>query len=109
MKRERFEQLVHEAITDLPEEFRSRLENVVIIVEEHHPDEDLFGLYEGTPLTERGSEPPLFPDRIYIYQEPIEEESENDAEIRREVQLTIMHEIAHFFGIEDDVLEDLGY
>ena len=109
MNRERFEQLVSAAIAEMPEEFRKRLENVAIIVEDRHPDEDLFGLYEGTPLPERGSEAPLYPDRIWIFQEPIEQECEDEDQVKEEIRLTIMHEVAHFFGIDDDALDDMGY
>ena len=93
----------------MPEEFRKRLENVAIIVEDRHPDEDLFGLYEGTPLPERGGEAPLYPDRIWIFQEPIEQECEGEDEVKEEIRLTIMHEVAHFFGIDDDALDEMGY
>jgi predicted Zn-dependent protease with MMP-like domain len=104
----------------LPEEFKSKLRNVVVIVEnrpsnelldrmEIPPDDTLFGLYEGVPLTERGFEAPLHPDRIFIFQEPIEEACRNEAEMKEEIQTTIMHEIAHFFGIGDDELDEMGY
>ena len=109
MNRERFEQLVSAAIAEMPEEFRKLLENVAIIVEDRHPDEDLFGLYEGTPLPERGAEAPLYPDRIWIFQEPIEQECEDEDQVKEEIRLTIMHEVAHFFGIDDDALDDMGY
>jgi predicted Zn-dependent protease with MMP-like domain len=120
MDRERFEKLVDAAITELPDEFQEKLTNVVVIVErrpsralldemEIPPGDTLFGLYEGTPLTERGFEPPLHPDRIRIFQEPIEEVCENDNEIKEEIRTTIMHEVAHFFGIDDDDLEEMGY
>ena len=120
MQRKQFEKLVDAAISALPEEFRARLENVAVLVEDHpskdlmdrmemDPDDLLFGLYEGTPLTERGFEAPLHPDRIWIFQEPIENICETDSEIQEEIRVTIMHEIAHFFGIDDDALEDMGY
>ena len=120
MERRRFESLVSDAIARMPAEFRERLENVVVIVEDRpskellermevEPDDTLFGLYEGTPLTERGFDSPLHPDRIWIFHEPIEEVSETDDDVREEIALTIMHEIAHFFGIDDDALEDMGY
>jgi predicted Zn-dependent protease with MMP-like domain len=73
------------------------------------PEDTLFGLYEGTPLTERGFEAPLFPDRIWIFQRPIESVCATHDEIQEEIRVTIMHEIAHFFGIDDDTLEDMGY
>ena len=120
MDRERFEKLVDAAIAELPDEFQEKLTNVVVIVErrptralleemEIPPGDTLFGLYEGTPLTERGFEAPLHPDRIRIFQEPIEEVCENDDEIKEEIRTTIMHEVAHFFGIDDDDLEEMGY
>ena len=120
MNRKRFEKLVHQAIAELPEEFREKLQNVAIIVEDNPSDEmleemeipegdTLFGLYEGTPLTERGFDSPLHPDRIWIFQEPIEDECETEEEIIEEIKITIVHEVAHFFGLDDDYLEDLGY
>src|SRR5262245_17732532 len=107
MQRTRFEQLVDAAIGELPEEFKTRLQNVVVIIEarpsrdllkrmEIPPDETLFGLYEGVPLTERGWDAPLHPDRIWIFQEPIEEACATESEIKEEIQTTIMHEVAHF-------------
>lgn len=120
MNRARFEHLVDCAIADLPSEFKEKLENVAVIVEDRPgkellaameipPDETLFGLYEGTPLTERGFEVPLHPDRIWIFQEPIEEECDDEAEILEEIRTTLMHEIAHFFGFDDEELEERGY
>jgi predicted Zn-dependent protease with MMP-like domain len=73
------------------------------------PGDTLFGLYEGTPLTERGFQGPLYPDRILIFQEPIEAECRSEEEIVNEIEVTIAHEVAHFFGLDDDYLEDLGY
>jgi predicted Zn-dependent protease with MMP-like domain len=120
MRRDEFERLTQAAIAELPEEFRSHLKNIAVIVEDEpsaellermgmDPDELLFGLYEGTPLTERGFEAPLHPDRIWIFQQPIEDVCSTDEEIQEEIRITIMHEIAHFFGIDDDALEDMGY
>lgn len=120
MKRESFEQLVQDAIRELPEEFRQKLENVVVIIEDEPssellerldvlPEDSLFGLYEGIPLTERGFEAPLHPDRIWIFQGPIEDECESEEDIKEEVKITIVHEVAHFFGLDDDYLEALGY
>jgi len=120
VERKAFELLVQRAIQDLPPEFREKLANVVILVEDQPSpellermevpeDETLFGLYEGVPLTERGIDAPLYPDKIWIFQEPIEEACDSNEEILEEVQLTIMHEVAHFFGLDDDYLEALGY
>ena len=121
MDRNAFEKLVQKSIRELPEEFRKRLENVAVIVEDYpseeltmqmdlSPEETLFGLYEGVPLTERGFfEQPLHPDRIRIFQRAIEDECESAQEIEAELKATIVHEIAHFFGMDDDYLEEIGY
>jgi predicted Zn-dependent protease with MMP-like domain len=111
---------VDRAIERLPAEFREKLQNVAVIVEDRPSAElleqmevpqgdTLFGLYEGTPLTERGFQTPLHPDRIWIFKEPIERECETEKEIIEEIETTIVHEVAHFFGLDDDYLEDLGY
>ena len=120
MNRKNFEKLVNEAIEELPSEFRKRLENVVVIVDDRpSPDllermempreETLLGLYEGMPLTERGFQAPLYPDRIWIFQQPIEQECDTEDELREEIKTTIVHEVAHFFGLDDEYLENLGY
>jgi len=121
MDRRAFEKLLDEAIGELPEEFREKLKNVALIVEDYPSEElmrqmdipegdTLFGLYEGTPLTERGYfDAPLHPDRILIFQGAIEDECDSPEEIKEELKITLVHEIAHFFGIDDDYLEELGY
>ncbi len=121
MDRVKFENLVDQAIRELPAEFRKKLENVVVIVEDRPSEEfldemeipsgdTLLGLYEGTPLTERGfGFTPLHPDRIWIFQDPIEEVCENEEQITEEIKTTIVHEVAHFFGLDDEYLEQLGY
>ncbi len=121
MDRRAFEKLISDAIQELPEEFRKKLTNVAIIVEDYpseelaerlslDPDHTLFGLYEGVPLTERGYfAEPLYPDRILIFQRAIEDECDTPEEIKEELKLTLVHEIAHFFGMDDDYLEDIGF
>src|SRR5262245_27756116 len=121
MERATFEALVHEALQDLPQLFKEKLQNVAIIVEDYPSpevlermevpeDETLFGLYEGVPLTERGYfDAPLHPDRVFIFQEPIENVCNSPEEIKEEVRITVMHELAHFFGFDDDELEEAGY
>jgi len=120
MNRMKFENLVDQAIRELPAEFRKKLENVVVIVEDRPSEEVLndleitsgdtvFGLYEGTPLPERGFDTPLHPDRIWVFQGPIEEECESEEEITEEIKTTIVHEVAHFFGLDDEYLKGLGY
>jgi predicted Zn-dependent protease with MMP-like domain len=121
MERKAFESLVHEALQDLPQQFKDKLANIAIIVEDYPSDElldrmevpedeTLFGLFEGVPLTERGHfDAPLYPDRVWIFQGPIEEACNSLQEIKEEVRITVAHELAHFFGFDDDTLEDLGY
>jgi predicted Zn-dependent protease with MMP-like domain len=115
-----FEDLLHRAIRELPAEFRKKLKNVAIIIEDYPseelkermdipPEDTLFGLYEGIPLTERGFEDPLHPDRILIFQRAIEDECDSPEEIKEELKITLVHEIAHFFGLSDEYLEELGY
>lgn len=118
---EAFARLVEQAIDRIPEELRACLENVVVSVKRRPsldllaemglaPDEPLFGVYLGTPLTERSfGEPPLYPDTIHIYQEPLEEYCTSHEQLVDEIELTVVHEIAHFFGFTDAELEDLGY
>ena len=109
---QRFEDLVAEAIDGLPDWVHERLENVQVIVEAHPPRDEpnLLGLYEGIPLTERGNEYTwALPDRITLYRKTIEREAGGDAAaIRHVVADTVVHEIAHFFGISDERLHELG-
>jgi predicted Zn-dependent protease with MMP-like domain len=119
MEHERFERFVTRAIDGLPEEFRLRLENVDIVVAERptrrqlprlreRRGETLLGLYEGIPLTRRGRHYGLVtPDKITIFQKPIEAMCRNDAEIIATIQRVVQHEIAHHFGISDDRLHQL--
>jgi predicted Zn-dependent protease with MMP-like domain len=121
MDRKAFEALVHEAIQDLPQQFKDKLTNIAIIVEDYPSeellermdvpeDETLLGLFEGVPLTERGHfDAPLYPDRVWIFQGPIEDACSSPEEIKEEVRITVVHELAHFFGFDDDELEELGY
>lgn len=121
MNRKRFARLVAEALENLPEEFRERMANVEVVIADWPtledleeaglgPEDTLFGLYQGTPLPERGVEtPPLFPDKITIFQGPLEEWCEGDAQIREEIRTTVVHEVAHHFGIGEDRLTELGW
>lgn len=121
MTRRQFERLVERALESLPPGFLPYLENVEVVVRprpdpdlldemEVPEDETLFGVYLGTPLTEReGASEPRMPDRIVIFQEPIEEVCASRAEIEEEVRRTVIHEVAHFFGIDEDRLRELGW
>jgi predicted Zn-dependent protease with MMP-like domain len=109
--RRRFEELAAEALDGLPEWVRLRLDNVEVLVEDRAPRDDpnLLGLYEGIPLTERLDEPWSFPDRITLFRRSIEAEAGDDEdELRRVIAETVVHEVAHFFGIDDERLDDLG-
>jgi predicted Zn-dependent protease with MMP-like domain len=119
MHRERFEELVARAVDSLPEEFLVRLENIDIVVEDRpseeqleesdlDSEEELLGLYEGVPLTSRSSYYGMvLPDKITVFQKPIEAKCRDDAEVTDEIQRVVIHEIAHHFGIGDDRLEEL--
>lgn len=118
---EAFDRIVEQAIARIPLEIRRHLDNVLISVQPrpsrelltemgYSPDEELFGLFTGVPLTERSqTDPPLYPDTIYIFQEPLEAFCRSREELIREIEITVVHEIAHFMGFGDDELEALGY
>jgi predicted Zn-dependent protease with MMP-like domain len=120
MDRQKFEQLVAKAVDSLPDEFRDRLENVDVVVEdepsarqltksERKRGDTLLGLYEGVPLTKRSQYYGLVtPDKITIFQKPIEAIYRNDSRIIAEIQRVVQHEIAHHFGISDARLRQLG-
>jgi len=116
-----FENLVSKAIAGLPEEFLEKLEDVLIVVEDRPgpehlegrklpPGVRLLGLYQGVPLTHRSLFAPFqIPDRITIFQRPIESISRSQEQIVAQVRRTVLHEIAHHFGISDSRLRELGY
>lgn len=109
---ERFERLVAAALGTIPEDLARRIDNVAVVIEDEAPPEDpgLLGLYEGIPLTERDSwYIAAMPDRIRIFRQPILRMCETEADVVREVYITVVHEVAHHFGIDDDKLHDLGY
>jgi predicted Zn-dependent protease with MMP-like domain len=106
-----FEDNVARALDSLPPELRQAVRNVEISIEEVcHEDPDLFGLYEGTPLPERGDWAGNLPDRIRIFRRPLVEEFGDDpAVLEDEIRITVLHELAHYFGIDEDRLDELGY
>lgn len=108
-----FEDHVRAALDSLPPKLREAMTNVEIVVEgENREDPDLFGLYLGIPLTERGGESydGALPDKIAIYRIPLEEEFGDDPEVLEdEIRITVVHEIAHHFGIDEDRLAELGW
>lgn len=106
----RFERLVRDAIDLLPGDLAAAMDNVAIQIRDRHPEhEGLLGLYEGTPLTERGDYSGFLPDVIWIYRLAICEMCQDSAEVVDEVRITVLHELAHHFGIDDDRLDELGW
>ncbi|HOG17184.1 MAG TPA: metallopeptidase family protein [Syntrophales bacterium] len=116
-----FDRAVDRAVRRIPAEIRSQLENVVITVRKRPtrdmledtgipPGETLLGLYQGAALTERSFFAPVeYPDTIFIFQEPLEEMCGTLEELEREIEITVVHEVAHFLGIEEERLAELGY
>ena len=104
-----FERLIEKALASIPEEFRDLLENVVVMIEDEPPEDmsDVMGLYEGVPLLERSIDDSLLPDCITLYKGPIERTCRTPAEIEAEVRLNVLHEVGHFFGLEESQLERL--
>ena len=119
MTRERFTQLVEDALKEIPRRFRKEMKNVAVVVEDEpspelleemgvEPGDTLFGLYQGTPLTERswgfGNN---LPDRISIYQRPTEEACETEDDVRDCVAETVIHEFGHYFGMSEEEIEEI--
>lgn len=116
-----FDRIVTQAIRRIPEEIRQHLENILITVQSrpapemleemgYPPDEPLLGVYWGVPLNERSAaEPPLYPDTIYIFKEPLEEMCATREELEEEIEITVAHEVAHFLGMSEEELAALGY
>ncbi len=105
-----FEEHVRAALDSLPPQLAAALRNVAVVIEDENPDDpDLFGLYEGVPLPERGDDAGRLPDRIAIYRLPLEEEFPDPAELEREIRITVLHELGHYFGLDEDRLAELGY
>ncbi len=106
----RFEELVGDALDAIPEALGRHMDNVWVVVEERARGEDLLGLYEGVPLTERDQYGGMvLPDRITIYRRPICEMCESEDDVVETVRETVIHEVAHHFGIDDDRLDELGW
>ena len=111
MSPQRFDELVSDALDQIPPELTAALDNVVVLVEGRHPDEpDLLGLYEGIALTERDSSyGGALPDAITIYRDALLDICETEDDVVEEVTVTVVHEIAHHFGIDDERLHELGW
>ena len=122
LKSQEFDRAVRRAYERIPAEIRERMDNVVLTVKKrptremleemgYPPDEPLLGLYWGSSLPERSffSPPHVHPDTIYIFQEPLEEMCETIEQLEWEIEITVVHEIAHFLGMDEKRLEELGY
>jgi predicted Zn-dependent protease with MMP-like domain len=110
MSRLEFEDLVSEALDLIPAEFTSAMDNVVVLVEDHHPTRSLYGLYHGVALTNRTHQySGALPDTITIYRDPILARAHSYEAAREQVITTVIHEVAHHFGIDDDRLDELGW
>ena len=105
-----FEDVVRSALDALPPEIAAGLRNVAVVVEEENADDpDLYGLFEGIPLTEGGPGPGDLPNRIAIYRLPLEDDFPDVDELREEIRITVLHELGHYFGLDEDRLTELGY
>lgn len=116
-----FDAAVENAISRIPDAFRSVMNNLIVTVADRPepelleemglaPDETLFGVYTGIPLTERAfTEPPLYPDEIIIFREPLLQVCRDLRELEAEIEITVVHEVAHYLGIDEERLADLGY
>jgi predicted Zn-dependent protease with MMP-like domain len=119
MTREAFTRLVEEALHEIPRRFRAAMNNVAVVVEDEppahildemeiEPPDSLFGLYQGTPLPQRGwGYGNTLPDRISIYRGPIEDACEDDEEIRDCIAETVIHEFGHYFGMSEEEIEEI--
>jgi predicted Zn-dependent protease with MMP-like domain len=105
-----FEDQVRAALDEIPPELAAGLQNVAVVVEDEHPeDPDLFGLYHGVPLPDRGDMAGQLPDKISIYRIPLEESFPDPEELREEIRITVLHELAHYFGLDEGRIAELGY
>jgi predicted Zn-dependent protease with MMP-like domain len=105
-----FDDHVKAALDSLPAHLAAALENVAVVIEDEHPDDpDLYGLYEGIPLPERGDMAGELPDRITIFRLPLEDEFDDPHDLEREIRITVLHELGHYFGLDEDRLAELGY
>ena len=104
-----FERLVEEATQDIPEPFATALDDVALIVEEHSPRRSLYGLYEGHPITTGTIPSGAMPPRITISMHPMVDHFRDPAELRHQVRVTVLHELGHHMGLDEDRLDELGY
>ena len=105
-----FDDVVRAALDELPGEIAAGLRTGAVVVEEENAeDPDLYGLFEGVPLTEGGPDAGELPNRIAIYRRPLEADFPDEDELRDEIRITVLHELGHYFGLDEDRLAELGY
>lgn len=105
-----FDVVVQQALAALPAQFGRALENVAIVIEDENPDDpDLYGLFEGVPLVDGGPQPGDLPNRIAVYRRPLSDDFTDVDELREEIRITVLHELGHAIGLDEDRLEELGY
>lgn len=105
-----FEDQVRAALDELPPNIAEALHNVAVVIEDENPDDpDLLGLYHGVPLPERGDMAGTLPDKISVYRIPLEESFPDPEELREEIRITVLHELGHYFGLDEDRIAELGY
>jgi len=121
LSQEEFDRIVKKSIKRIPREIRRHLENILIAVQKRpsrallqemglFPHETLLGIYRGVSLEKRSvTSPPLYPDTIFLFQEPLEEMCDTIEEMEKQIEKTVVHEIAHYFGISEERLAELGY
>lgn len=112
LQKDAFDDLVSDALDAIPDQLARLMDNVVVLVEDEPPadDPDLLGLYVGTPLTERGSEYTFHaPDQVFVFRGPLLRMCRDPEELAEEIEITVVHEIAHHFGIDDDQLHAWGW
>ena len=105
-----FDDHVRAALDELPPHIAAALENIAVVVEDENPeDPDLFGLYHGVPLPERGDMGGVLPDKISVYRIPLEESFPDPGDLREEIRITVLHELGHYFGLDEERIAELGY
>ncbi len=106
-----FEEMINDALDTIPEEFARHMTNMVVLARDFNPDEPmLLGLFEGIPLTEQHSNHSGFlPDAVFVYKDALEAMCSDEEELRHEVKVTVLHEVGHYFGLEEHELHELGW
>jgi len=106
---EEFEAMVADALASIPDGLRRQMDNVAILIDDQSPPGPLYGLYEGVPLTERGNYSGAHPDRITLFLATICRSARDRAQLVDQIRVTLLHEVGHHFGIDDDRLTELGW